>query len=307
MRDELQTLLYARYPGLYRQHSLPMTQTCMCWGFTCDDGWFGIIDALSKTIVTLDPATQANQVKEKFASLHFYYSSQRTGTGHASVPAAVTCAEQMSTRRCEVSGRIGAVMRTKGGWYATLSPEEAAAQAEAKDRPREFSPVGKSDENWPPSEPDLAERRSYDSAEAQRVLYARHVASLADDAVLDFPPALFDLADVALHVISCRPYKSEPARPLVVVKQVIWSDIAGLSIVIDPNSLRPVTEAIAAGNQADRKAGALGEPPSIDAEIKRAKNHCQGAQLFTQILSSKMDLADGRIGPVDDDGNLIDE
>ena len=280
MRDTLQTLLYARYPGLYRQHSLPMSQTCMCWGFSCDDGWFGIIDALSKTIVTLDPTIEATQVKEKFASLRFYYSSKRTSAGHAGVRAADSCAELMSTRRCEVTGRLGEVMRTKAGWYATLSPEEAIAQAKAESRPREFFPIEKSNKDWPPPEPELAARRGYSKDGAQLVLYSRHIACLSCDAVLDFPPALFDLADVALQVISCRPYKSEPARPLVVVKQAIWSDIAGLSIVIDPNSLTQVAEAIAAQSQADRSA-ALGEPPSIDAEIRRLKNHCQGVQLFT--------------------------
>jgi hypothetical protein len=212
----------------------------------------------------------------------------------------------MSTRRCERTGRIGEVMLTKAGWYATLSPEEAMAQAEAEGRPREFFAVEKSNKDWPPPEPDLAARRGYSKAGAQLVLHARHIACLSGDAVLDFPPALFYLADVALQVISCRPHKSDPARPLVVVKQVIWSDIAGLSIVIDPNSLTQVAEAIAAQSQADRSR-ALGEPPSIDAEIRRLKNHCQGVHLFTQILSSKMDLRDGRIGPVDDDGNLIDE
>ena len=280
MRDALQTLLYARYPGLYRQHSLPMTQTCMCWGFSCDDGWFGIIDALSKAIVTLDPTVQASQVKEKFASLHFYYSSKRTSAGHAGVRAAVSCAEMLSTRRCERTGRIGEVMRTKAGWYATLSPKEAMAQAKAESRPQEFFPIEKSNNDWPPPEPDPTARQGYSKAGAQLVLQARHIACLSGDAVLDFPPALFDLADVALQVISCRPYKSEPARPLVVVKQAIWSDIAGLSIVIDPNSLTQVAEAIAAQSQADRSA-ALGEPPSIDAEIRRLKNHCQGVQLFT--------------------------
>ncbi len=48
MREALQNLLYARYPHLYRQKNLPMSQTCMCWGFSCDDGWFVIIDSLSK-------------------------------------------------------------------------------------------------------------------------------------------------------------------------------------------------------------------------------------------------------------------
>ena len=178
-------------------------------------------------------------------------------------------------------------------------PRQKAARSE-------FFPIEKSNKDWPPPEPDLTARQGYSKAGAQLVLQARHIACLSGDAVLDFPPALFDLADVALQVISCRPYQSEPARPLVVVKQVIWSDIAGLSIVIDPNSLKRMAEAIAAQSQAER-AGAFGERPSVDAEIKRLKNHCQGTQLFTQILSSKMDLANGRIGPVDDDGNLIDE
>jgi hypothetical protein len=305
MRDALQNLLYARYPDLYRQKDLPMNRTCMCWGFACHDGWFGIIDAMSKTIATLAPTVQATQVKEKFASLHFYYSSKRASACHAGVRAADSCAEMMSTRRCEVTGRIGELMRSNSGRYATLSPEEALAEAE--DQPREFFPVEKSDEHWPPSEPDLADRLGYSKAEAHRVLYARHAACLSGDSVLDFPPSLFDLVDVGLHVISCRPYSSKSTRPLIVVKRVIWSDNTGLSIGIDPNSLRPVAEAIAAENQAEHNEGPFDKPSSIDAEIKRLKNHSQGVQLFIQILSSKMNVRDGRIGPVDGDGNLIDE
>jgi hypothetical protein len=307
MRHALQNLLYARYPDLYRQKDLPMNRTCMCWGFACHDGWFGIIDAMSKTIVTLDPTVQATQVKEKFASLHFYYSSKRTSAGHAGVRAAVSCAEMMSTRRCEVTGRIGEVMRSNSGWYATLSPEEALALADAEDRPREFFSVEKSDTYWPPSAPDLADRLGYSKAEAERALYARHVACLSGDSVLDFPPSLFDLVDVGLHVISCRPYRSEPGRPLIVVKQVIWSDKAGLSIGIDQNSLRRVAEVIAAENQSEHNANPFDKPSSIDAEIKRLKNNCQGVQTFIQVLSSKTNMRDGRIGPVDDEGNLIDE
>ena len=307
MRDALQNLLYARYPDLYRQKDLPMNRTCMCWGFSCHDGWFGIIDAMSKTITTLDPTVQATQVKEKFASLRFYYSFKRTSAGHAGVGAAVSCAEMMSTRRSEVTGRVGEVMQSNSGWYATLSPEEALALAEAEDRPREFFPVEKSDEDWPPSEPDLADRLGYSKAEAQRVLYARHVTCLSADSVLDFLPSLFDLVDVGLHVISCRPYRSKSGRPLIVVKRVIWSDKAGLSIGIDQNSRRRVAEAIAAENQSEHNVNPFDKPSSIDATIKRLKNRCQGVQIFIQVLSSKTNVRDGRIGPVDDEGNLIDE
>lgn len=304
MRDELEKLLYARYPALYRQHDLPMSKTCMCWGFSCNDGWFGIIDALSKTITTLDPGIEAIQVKEKLASLHFYLNSKRSTTGHAGVRAAVNCAEMMSTRRCEVTGQIGEVMRTAEGWYATLSPEEASAMAKSDDFPRRYSPVGKSDFYWPPPEPSVADRQSYTKAKAAQVLYARHVVCLAGDCTLDFPPALFDLVDVALHEISCRPCRSEPARPLVVVDEVKWSAGSGLSISIKPESIRPVAEAIYRKNLDDK--GAHGEPPSIETEINRLNEHCFGVQLFVRILSSKMDSTDGRVGPVDDAGNLTD-
>ena len=75
-----------------------------------------------------------------------------------------------------------------------------------------FSRSEKSNKDWLLSELNLASRRSYSKAGAQLVLYSRHIGCLSGDAVLDFPPSLFDLADVALHVISCRPYRSEPAR-----------------------------------------------------------------------------------------------
>ena len=45
MRDSLTQLLYGHYASLYQLAELPMSQTCMCWGFSCHDGWFALIDA----------------------------------------------------------------------------------------------------------------------------------------------------------------------------------------------------------------------------------------------------------------------
>ena len=72
MNKEHTKHLLKTYPNLYRQHTLPMQQTCMCWGFECGDGWFTIIDNLSKRITEINPDVEAFQVKEKFGGLRFY-------------------------------------------------------------------------------------------------------------------------------------------------------------------------------------------------------------------------------------------
>jgi hypothetical protein len=48
MNEQNQQKLYTKYAPLYKGHCLPMSQTCMCWGFACGDGWFNLIDKLSE-------------------------------------------------------------------------------------------------------------------------------------------------------------------------------------------------------------------------------------------------------------------
>lgn len=50
MRQELDEQLCKTYPKLFRDRYAPMTETCMCWGFECGDGWFNIINALCSNI-----------------------------------------------------------------------------------------------------------------------------------------------------------------------------------------------------------------------------------------------------------------
>lgn len=44
MRKELDEALCAKYPEIFKDRNAPMTQTAMCWGFDCGDGWYNIIN-----------------------------------------------------------------------------------------------------------------------------------------------------------------------------------------------------------------------------------------------------------------------
>lgn len=46
MRKELDEKLCAKYPLLFQDRNAPMTETCMCWGFCCGDGWYDLLDVL---------------------------------------------------------------------------------------------------------------------------------------------------------------------------------------------------------------------------------------------------------------------
>lgn len=50
MRKELDEALCAKYPEIFRDRHGDMTTTAMCWGFSCGDGWYNIIDAACANI-----------------------------------------------------------------------------------------------------------------------------------------------------------------------------------------------------------------------------------------------------------------
>lgn len=80
MKEELQNKLYEKYPEIFGDRTKPMTETCMCWGITTDDGWYHIIDNLCEDLMRIqeeyDVITIADQVKEKYGSLRFYYHTE---------------------------------------------------------------------------------------------------------------------------------------------------------------------------------------------------------------------------------------
>lgn len=50
MRDELDKKLCEKYPKIFRDRYAPINDTCMGWGFSCNDGWYNIIDILCANI-----------------------------------------------------------------------------------------------------------------------------------------------------------------------------------------------------------------------------------------------------------------
>jgi len=107
------------------------------------DGWYDIIDQLCGCIQNhLDwknaegqyegskkhrseeelkngvPQVKAEQVKEKFASLRFYYTG-----GDDTIAGMVSMAEAISERTCETCGASG--KRTSGAWMRTLCRKHA--------------------------------------------------------------------------------------------------------------------------------------------------------------------------------------
>jgi hypothetical protein len=50
MKQELDKLLCEKYPKMMVNRNKSMMETCMCWGFSCGDGWFNILDQLMSNI-----------------------------------------------------------------------------------------------------------------------------------------------------------------------------------------------------------------------------------------------------------------
>jgi len=122
MEKKLQNQLYKKYPKIFRQKNLPMTETCMCWGICFEKGWYWLIDNLCNTIQRyIDdnehlkiPQVEAVQLKEKYGGLCFYYDG-----GDANIGGMVWLAEAMSYSICEICGSTKNVTVNETGWITT--------------------------------------------------------------------------------------------------------------------------------------------------------------------------------------------
>src|SRR3990167_1241920 len=121
MSPELDKQLCEKYPELFRGRNKPMTETLMCWGFECDDGWYDLIDGLCLALSSYCEDNnieipEAVQVKEKFGGLRFYLGGVHKDHFHA-VHGLTDQAEKMSYKICEVCGKPGEP--NIGGWIKT--------------------------------------------------------------------------------------------------------------------------------------------------------------------------------------------
>lgn len=136
MSPEKTKNLYDKYPEIFAQKDLPMTQTAMCWNICCGEGWYNILDTLCDSIQNhIDneryriklhkemgklppdapdyPQIEFTQVKEKYGGLRVYlnyYDQYIDGLIHM--------AEMMSYCTCENCGNPG--KPNEEGWITTL-------------------------------------------------------------------------------------------------------------------------------------------------------------------------------------------
>lgn len=141
MDQRLDAQLVEEFPNLYRDRHGNPQHTCMCWGFSCSDGWFELIYDLSSKLETLIlqlPEDQrehckASQVKEKFGGLRFYMDGATK-----EMRALIREAEDLSVHICDVCGQKGK-LRTIKGYMQTVCEEHANDRKKVVSSPQQVN------------------------------------------------------------------------------------------------------------------------------------------------------------------------
>ena len=130
MKKELQEKLYKNYPKIFKQKDLDKTVTAMCWGISCGDGWYTLIDELCGEIQNRVRNVNRNkpkddhlvceavQVKEKFGGLCFYVLG-----GDDYIDGLISMAESMSYNVCSECSKPADRNEKNRGWIYTLCTE----------------------------------------------------------------------------------------------------------------------------------------------------------------------------------------
>ncbi|GAP97978.1 hypothetical protein NIES2104_45310 [Leptolyngbya sp. NIES-2104] len=117
--------LFERFDQLYRGRHLPDTQNLMCYGFSCEDGWFALIWEWSEQIEAycqMHPDADdlmVVQVKQKLGELRFYTQPKIWDIEYL-----IEAARIRSLQTCELTGAPGALCQLPsevGSYYQTLS------------------------------------------------------------------------------------------------------------------------------------------------------------------------------------------
>ena len=180
MSPELEEKLFTKYPKIFRDANKSPQESCMAFGLEVGDGWYDLIDVLCEaftytytTTVKVDeedakrldikpyidrdgrimcffnvkpPQVVADQVKEKFGTLRFYYHLEYSEDNLSLVETkkypeldainkryadyidgVVHFADIASGRTCEVTGTEG-VLQKRGGWWKTISLDMAKTE-----------------------------------------------------------------------------------------------------------------------------------------------------------------------------------
>ena len=157
MSPELDKKLVEKYPEIFKNRFADPSETCMCWGFSCGDGWYNIIDQLCRAIEAHQEnnkksiewaidfnkeleeakanefqgwadwrAKEPREVPEEIAPVVAIQVKEKYGTlrfyysgGDDFVEGAVWLAEMMSAVTCEECGAPASLERDQG-YFQTL-------------------------------------------------------------------------------------------------------------------------------------------------------------------------------------------
>lgn len=127
MSPELDKKLCEKYPLIFKQRHLSMRVTAMCWGFSCGDGWYTLIDTLC--LMLYAPYKQA--VRD--------YEYARKWEGQAPYPGApvITAVDverkRLAMARAEQQVPVAVQVKEKFGtlrFYVNKADEQARAYIE---------------------------------------------------------------------------------------------------------------------------------------------------------------------------------
>lgn len=117
MDKELTGKLFKDFPIFFRGHELPATESLMCFGCECGNGWEPLIRGVAEVAEKWnkehpDEPAVACQIKEKFGTLRMYVDSKSFDLNDA-----IRDAEMKSCVVCEICGAEG---KTRNhGWFVT--------------------------------------------------------------------------------------------------------------------------------------------------------------------------------------------
>jgi len=105
MKPVAEEKLCKDFADIFDQRGWAPSETAMCWGFECGDGWFDLIYKLCENITDYlkehpdVPQVKAVQVKEKWGGLRFYVDG-----GDSHISELIAKAEDESFNICESCG-----------------------------------------------------------------------------------------------------------------------------------------------------------------------------------------------------------
>ena len=145
MKKELELKLVEKYPKILCDYGGDMQKTCMHWGMECGDGWYDLLNDLLEKLdyISKHSGVQvvADQIKAKFGTLRFYYSTIIKKDFNVEpivdkiISDIVAAAERQSAYVCENTGKRG-FSCSRMGWLKTLSREEAKKENYAPTDPK---------------------------------------------------------------------------------------------------------------------------------------------------------------------------